>query len=171
LPYSITVPYGCCVLAYTKVYAFCLLAQNTQIYNLNEIYSIPLPVSPRKDFFYIIHKFSSDGISTLLGWRGLSVPTTLTAKPAVALLPIGPPKPERSRQKEPDEERYQEEGHFDTNSSDDGSSVISNDLSRANDAWDGSRSYSNRRDQSGLNVLYCDVENKWKNYHIITFPG
>jgi hypothetical protein len=20
-------------------------------------------------------------------------------------------------------------------------------------------------------VLYCDVESKWKNYHIITFPG
>jgi len=32
------------------------------------------------------------------------------------------------------------------------SSVISNDLKRrANDAWDGSRWYSNRRDQSGLN--------------------
>jgi len=30
-------------------------------------------------------------------------------------------------------------------------SVISNDFKRrANDAWDGSRSYSNRRDQSGL---------------------
>ena len=20
-------------------------------------------------------------------------------------------------------------------------------------------------------LLYCDVESKWKNYHIITFPG
>jgi hypothetical protein len=23
----------------------------------------------------------------------------------------------------------------------------------------------------GQRLLYCDVESKWKNYHIITFPG
>jgi hypothetical protein len=40
-----------------------------------------------------------------------------------------------------------------------GSSVISSDLKhRANDARDGS-------------MLYCNVESKWKNCHIITFPG
>jgi hypothetical protein len=45
-----------------------------------------------------------------------------------------------------------EEGNFVKRSSDDGSSVISNNLKhRANDASDGPRSYSNRRDQSGLN--------------------
>jgi len=33
--------------------------------------------------------------------------------PAVALLPAGSPKPDRSRGLEPDEERYLEEGNFD----------------------------------------------------------
>jgi len=51
------------------------------------------------------------------------------------LLPAGSPKPDRSRGWEPDEERYLEEGNFDKNSTDAGSSVISNDLKRrANDA-------------------------------------
>jgi hypothetical protein len=45
------------------------------------------------------------------------------------------PTPDRSRGLEPEKERYLEEGNFDKNSSDAGSSVISNDLKRrANDA-------------------------------------
>jgi len=37
----------------------------------------------------------------------------MRAKPAVALLPAGSPKPDRSRRLETDEERYLEEGNLD----------------------------------------------------------
>lgn len=43
----------------------------------------------------------SNGISTLLWWRSLEVPVTLTAKLAVALLPVGSLKSDRSRGQEP----------------------------------------------------------------------
>jgi len=52
------------------------------------------------------------------------------------------------------------------------SSVISSGLKhRANDARAGSSSYSNRRDQSGLNGRYTAMwKENGKNYHIIIFP-
>jgi len=59
------------------------------------------------------HGFPSNGIFTLSWWRGLWVPVTMRAKPAVALLPAGSPKPDRSRRLETDEERYLEEGNLD----------------------------------------------------------
>jgi len=80
---------------------------------------------------------------------------------AVAYLLAGPPLLDRSKG------RHQTKRDTKT---DDGSSVISSGLKhRANDAGYGSSSYSNRREQSGLNG-YC-VESKWKNYHIVIFPG
>jgi hypothetical protein len=66
-------------------------------------------------------------------------PVTLRAKPAVALLPVGSPKSDRSRVQEPDEERCLGDGKSNKNSPDAGSSDISSDLKhRANDARDGS---------------------------------
>ena len=68
---------------------------------------------------------------------------TLRAVPAVAYLLAGPPWLDRSKG------RRQTKRDTKTDA---GSSFISNDLKhRANDARDGLSSYSNRRDQSGLN--------------------
>jgi len=64
-------------------------------------------------YFTYIFCFPSDRIYTLSWWRGWWVPVTLRAKPEVALLPVGSPKPDRSRGYEPDEEKYLEEGNFD----------------------------------------------------------
>jgi len=61
----------------------------------------------------------SNGISTLLWWRSLEVPVTLRAKSAVALLPVGYPKPDRSRGQEPHKDRCQREGNSNTHSCDD----------------------------------------------------
>jgi hypothetical protein len=64
---------------------------------------------------------------------------TLRAKPAVALLPIGSPKPDRSRGQEPIKERCLGDGKSNKNSPDAGKSDISNDLKhRGNDTRDGS---------------------------------
>jgi hypothetical protein len=64
---------------------------------------------------------------------------TLRAKPAVAFLPVGSPKPDRSKGKEPDEERCLGDGKPNKNSPGAGSSDISSDMKhRANDARDGS---------------------------------
>ena len=58
------------------------------------------------------------------------------------------------------------------NSPDAGSSNISSYLKhRANDTQDSSWSCSNRHDQWSEWLLYCDVESKWKTYHIVTVPG
>ena len=68
---------------------------------------------------------------------------TLRAIPAVAYLLAGPPLLDRSKS------RRQTKRDTKTDA---GSSVISSGLEhRANDARDGSSSYGNRRDQSGLN--------------------
>jgi len=56
------------------------------------------------------------------------------------------------------------EGKPDINSSE----AKSGDLKQtAKDAWNGSWSYSSKYDQFEQ-LLYCNVESKWKNYQIVT---
>jgi hypothetical protein len=61
---------------------------------------------------YSTLQIPSYGIYTVSWWRGLWVAATRRAMPAVALLPAGSSKPDRSRGWEPDEERHLEEGTF-----------------------------------------------------------
>ena len=54
--------------------------------------------------YYTTVPCPSNSISTLLWWRSLEVPVILRAKLAVALLPVGSPKWDRSRGQEPNKD-------------------------------------------------------------------
>ena len=94
-------------------------------------------------FDFVISKGLLVGAPTSPWWGGLSTPVTLRAISAVATLLAGPPLLDRSKG------RRQTKRDTKTDA---GSSVISSGLKqRANDAREGSSSYSNRRDYSGVN--------------------